>query len=98
MAIPIEEQNIIKLLGIEDLPDERKAEMVEKISELVQKRLLLRLMESLSADKQKELGSLLEKPEQEKFTAFLTANAPQFPEWMVEEVGKIKQELAGLKT
>lgn len=96
MAIPLEQQNIIKILGIESLPDEKKVEMVEKISTLVQKRLLLRLVESVPADKQNELSGLLEKPDQNQFNAFLAANAPQFPEWLAEEVTKVKQELADL--
>lgn len=97
MAIPLEQQNIIKILGIENLPDEKKVEMVEKISTLVQKRLLLRLVESVPADKQTELAALLEKSDQDTLNAFLQTNAPQFPEWIVEEVTKVKQELTDLK-
>lgn len=98
MPIPLEEQNIIRLLGIESLPDERKIALVEKITDLVQKRLLLRLLESMSEELRVEFEQLLDQADQPALQAFLQKNAPDFGAWVNEEVLKVKQELQGLVT
>ncbi|MBI3952506.1 MAG: hypothetical protein HY336_00955 [Candidatus Doudnabacteria bacterium] len=89
------QENIIKLLGIESLPDEQKILIVEKIVDLAQKRLTLRLMESLSEEQGKQFENLLTEQNQQRIQEFMQRNAPSFPDWIGEEVLKIKRELAG---
>ena len=96
MNIPIDEQNIISILGIEDLDDERKLQMIEQASDLVQKRLLLRILDSLSADKVAEFEAVIDKDDQGALGQFLATNAPDLTEWMFEEVNKLKQEFADI--
>ncbi|MBI4049463.1 MAG: hypothetical protein HY395_01440 [Candidatus Doudnabacteria bacterium] len=96
MALPIDDQNIINVLGIESLPDEQKISIIERTSELVEKRLLLRLLNSFSEQKKREFEDLLDAENQEAVNVFLQKNAPDLPAWLAEELSKIKQELAGL--
>lgn len=93
MAIPIDEQNIINILGIEALPNERKIEIVERISELVQKRLLVRVLDRLSAPKQEEFKKLLSEGKQAVLEGFLKAEAPDLADLAAEEINKVKTEL-----
>lgn len=93
MPVPLDDQNIIKLLGIESLPDERKVALVNKISDLAQKRLLLRLLESLSAPDQEKLKSLLDGGDQTALSQFLQDKAPDMGAWAADEVLKLKNEL-----
>jgi hypothetical protein len=96
MNIPLDQQNIISILGIEDLDDERKAEMIERASELVQKRLLVRVLESLSKSQQDEFEQVVDKNDPTALGEFLAKNVPNFAEWLVEEVNKLKQEFADI--
>jgi hypothetical protein len=92
----IEKENIIKILGIASLPDEQKAGIVEQASELVQKRLLLRIADSLSEEKREGLLQLIDSGDEVGLSNFLHHNCPQFNDWFAEELAKVKQEMAGL--
>lgn len=96
MALPIDNQNIINILGIQSLPDEKKVKLLEQISELVEKRLFLRLLNALPDQKKKEFENLLDTENQDAVNIFLEKNAPDVPQWLNEELHRIKEELAGL--
>ncbi len=94
MSIPIAEQNIISILGIESLPDERKVAMVEQITTLVQKRLLNRVLDMLSQTERDEFGKLLDEADQQRTNEFLERHVPNMPELLEEEITAVKQELS----
>lgn len=94
----IDQQNVIKLLGMESLPDDRKLSILTKITELVEKRLIARMLKELSEAKQSEFAKILEKNQPESTQNFISANFPDFQNWLVEEVNKIKQDLSQLGT
>lgn len=96
MAIPLDQQNIINILGIESLPDERKAALVDQMTNLVQKRMLLRILDSLDEVKRSEFEKLLDQNDQAKLNEFIKDKVPQMADWLMEEVLKIKQEMADL--
>lgn len=87
------EQNIINILKIENLDDEQKLALLNQISELVEKRTLLRVLDNLAEDKRNELMDLLDADNQEKIDLFIVANVPQFLDWLAEETMSVKQEL-----
>lgn len=88
-----DDQNIISILGIQNLPDERKINIVGKVSELVQKRLLARILESLAPHLKEEFLVLLENQNQDVMNNFLDAEVPNLSEMVTEEGGKVKAEL-----
>ncbi len=96
MSIPIDDQNLIKILGIESLPDERKLELIDKASALVEKRIFLRLLNSLTDQKRQEFENLLDSENSEAIGLFMEQNAEDLPQWITEETLKIKQEMANL--
>jgi succinate dehydrogenase flavin-adding protein (antitoxin of CptAB toxin-antitoxin module) len=96
MAGIVAQQNIIGILGIESLPDERKIAILEKATDLVQKRLMLRILDSLSEEQQEAFGKLLDSEDQEGVNRFLAENVPAFSDWIQEEVYRLKEELADL--
>jgi hypothetical protein len=96
MDLNLDQQNLISILGIQALSDERKAEVLDQASSLIQKRLLVRAMESLDDAKKQEFQTLLENTNSEGLNAFMVANLPQFNEWMVEEVNNLKKQFADL--
>ena len=45
-------ENIISLLGIQNLPDEKKIAFLERMADLIQKRILTRILEQLDESAQ----------------------------------------------
>jgi hypothetical protein len=88
-----DQQNIITILGIQNLPDEKKLAVVDKISELVQKRLLAKILGNLSDDDRGKFLSLLENPNQDELNKFLEVSVPDFPSLLEQEVNAVKLEL-----
>ncbi len=52
-------QNIISALGIDSLPDEEKAALIDQMGELVEKRVVLRLMQELPKEAHEEFEKLM---------------------------------------
>lgn len=86
--------NLIELLEIEDFPEEKKYELIEKSVDLVQKRVFLRVLKTLSVDKKNELLKLLEQEgEPDARMTFLETHCPHFFDWLEEEIVNVKAEM-----
>lgn len=84
-------ENIISLLGLEALSPEEKTEMINTMSELVQKRVTLRLMDILSNEDQGKMSEL-ENGDPAALLAFITEKVPNLDEIVKEEVVRLKEE------
>jgi hypothetical protein len=84
-------QNIIKLLGIEALPEERKAVLLESVSNLIQKRIMLRVMDKLKDEDKEEMIKI--ENNEEKAAEFIASKVPNLEQIMQEEVIKAKADL-----
>ena len=84
-------ENIIGLLGLESLPDAEKAAMVEKMTTLIQKRLMLRVMDALKEEDAKQMAEMEKNPQE--ILAFIAEKVPNFEELMKEEVVRLKEEM-----
>ncbi len=93
MDIPLQQQNIISMLGLQSLPDDQKAAVVERVSTVVQKRVMMRVFESLSESQQQEFGNLLETGDDTSLQEFLDRHAPELPLWLEEETLAVKKDL-----
>jgi hypothetical protein len=94
MNLSIDSKNIISLLGIETLPDEQKLAIVDKVTTLVEKRLLVKIFESLDGLRQTEFSELLEKSDQAALQDFLGRNVPNMDQMAEQEIAQVKTELA----
>jgi hypothetical protein len=88
-----DEQNIIALLGIQSLPDDRKIAILNQMTSLLEKRLLIRMVDKLSMDDQDKLADVMEQNDQVKIQEFIAEHFPEYPNWISEEVNKLKAEL-----
>jgi len=86
------QQNIIDELNLQALNDDKKIALIEKMSEIVQKRLTLRLLDEMSLEDQGKFEAILDDSP-EKASEFLQKVFPNFLEIAQEEVVKLKQEL-----
>lgn len=86
------EKNIISELGLDDLSEEKKTGLINKISELVEKRITLRLMREIGKEKVNDF-SKLEKQDDDAKMKFLQDNVPNLESVIQEEVVKVKKEI-----
>lgn len=88
------QQTIIDELGLGDLPEERKAQILVDLLELVLKRLYMETMDKLTKEEQQELMKMLEeKSDQEKVESFLRSKISDYDEFVKKVVSELKDEL-----
>jgi hypothetical protein len=74
----LDQKNIIAILGIENLPDERKVVILDKMTNLLEKRLLAKMIASLSETDQEKLAEVLEKKQPQEIQEFISQHFPNF--------------------
>ncbi len=84
-------ENIIKKLGLEDLPEEKRVELLDRMAQLVEKRVILRLMEALNESDAAEAEKLADKPEE--LLAFMASKVPDVGAVIAEETQKVQNEI-----
>lgn len=87
--------NIIAELGLEALPEERRIGIINKLSELVQQRVMLQIAEKLSEADALALEKLInEKGESDPAVAnFIVEKIPTMPDIVRAEIVAVKKEL-----
>lgn len=85
------DENIIELLGLQALPYEKKARLLEQMSNLIERRIMLRIMDELK-DEDKDKMVEIEK-DSEKIANFLAEKVPNLEDLIKEEILKVKKEL-----
>ncbi len=84
-------ENLISRLGIQSLPEKERLEILEKAADLVLSRVVLRMMERLSAEDAAEANRLADKPEE--LIAFLESKVGNMPALIAEETEAVKADL-----
>lgn len=86
--------NIFDLLGLQQLPDARKQELLGQMAQVVQDRITDRLIEAMSAEQRTAFEQMLDKnPEPEVVDTFLKQAVPGYEQIAQEEAAKFKQEI-----
>ena len=88
------EQNIITALNLQALNDDKKIALIDKMAEVAQKRLTLRVIDQMSENDKAEFEKILDSSP-DKVSDFLQKTFPNFLEMVQEEVVKLKEELIG---
>ena len=86
------QQNIISALNLQALDDQKKIDLLDKMSEVIQKRLILRVLKEMDGENKKEFEKVLDSSP-DKVADFLQKVFPGFPKMVEEEIAKLKQEL-----
>lgn len=87
-------ENLFTQLGLNDLSDERKKEMMEVMGETILNRVFARISPLLSPEDQKSLDEL-DKQENadEKINQYLSEKIPNLDQITKEEIEKFREEL-----
>lgn len=83
-------QNIIAQLGLQELPEDKRAELIDQMAQLVERRVMLRLIDQLSGEDIAAITELEEKPEE--LLAFMAQRVPDITAIVAEEADKVKVE------
>lgn len=87
-------ENIVNLLNLNLLEEDDKIRVIHNISDLVQKRVIVRIIEFLDEHNVKQLTTLLAAENNEdEVLEFLDTNVPHLEEMLLTEVDKMKEEL-----
>lgn len=86
------QKNIISMLGIEDLPQERKIELVGKINDLVQHRVFNRMTELLPEENQDEFLEAVAEQQEDKIKQMFSDKGDQMKQIIQEEIVQVKKE------
>lgn len=90
--------DLIKELGIDKLEPEQKEKIVMDIGEILQQRIVIRVVEELPDEKQDEFKEILDKGEEnpELIDDFLKENVPGLEDMILEEIGEYKKGALGM--
>ncbi len=86
--------NIIDLLGLQNLPEQQKVDLLTRMTEVIQDRITDRIVESLSADERAAFDQLMDRGASEKeVNTFLQAKVPEFGGIAAEEILRFKSQM-----
>lgn len=90
--------DLIAELGIDQLPEDKKEEVLIQIGEIVQQRIIERFVKEMPEDKADQFLAMIadEATEQSAVDAFVAENVPQADEFVLEEIAQYKEESLNL--
>jgi hypothetical protein len=94
---PLTNANIIELLGIEALPLEKRVEIVEETTELVQSRVLERALRAAQGESRAALDAAAESGDEIAMAEALEKSGVDVLAITEEEIERVKHELLALK-
>ncbi len=89
------QNDIVTALGLNDLPEETRDELIAKMTEVVIKRLLLNIFEKLSEDSVEEFGKLQTSGDAEAMEAFLKEKIEDYDGLVQKTVSDFITEVKG---
>ena len=92
------QDNIIALLGLEDLPIENRVQLVDELTQILEVRVLGSAYDTLSEEQAQHLDSLLNDNNPELVTTFIQENVPNLSEIFAIQVENLKAELVQHKS
>lgn len=87
------QDNIITLLGLEDLPLENRAQLVDELTQILEVRVLSAAYDTLSEEQASHLDTLLNDNNPEVVTAYIQENVPTLSDIFANQVEVLKAEL-----
>ena len=88
------QQTILDELGLADLPEDKKNQLLVKMTETILKRIFLETMEKLTENQQKEYEELIDgNADPEKLESFLKENIENYEEMVNKIISDFKNEM-----
>ena len=87
------QDNIIALLGLEDLPIDNRAQLVDELSQILEVRVLSAAYDTLSEEQAQYLDNILNDNNPELVGQYIKENVPTLSEIFATQVETLKAEL-----
>ena len=87
------QQNIIKELGLEGLPEDKQIQLLTTMTESVLKRITIAVLERLSEEDKKEFDQVRETADPDKINEFLRKKIDNYDQMVEEIVKEFKTEM-----
>jgi uncharacterized protein DUF5663 len=87
------DDNLLKELGLGDLPAEEKNKMLAHIYETLELRVGMKLAEQMSDDQLDEFEGFIDRNDEAGALKWLETNFPNYKEVVAEELNKLKEEV-----
>jgi len=84
---------IISRLNLDYLPEADRIKLLDSMAEVINQRILLRVLAGLPKDKSGALAKLLDKGEDSEVAEFMDENVPDFLAVMQQEIDAVSNEL-----
>ena len=85
-------QNILALFGLSTSSQSTKNELMSRLIELVEKRVMIKILDRMAPQQQEEFLRILEIGTDEEKTVFLQAHVPDVARLIDSEVQHLKQQ------
>jgi len=89
------QQDLIKLLGLEELPYQEQIRLIDQATEILEYRVLERVLPELTAEQQDELKQAIE--ETGAGLQYLEEHVENFTQIVQEEVKQVRKEMFATK-
>jgi len=86
-------ESAIKELGLDILPEEEKVEIIQRMTNLVCDRVMLKLISRISDEEIEEANDIMSGTDEKKQAEFLAIKMPDFLSVVEEEVNNAKKEI-----
>ena len=86
-------QDINNKLDLDDIPLDKREEIAQKLTNIIQKRVLLRVADLLPDERKEEFNKIIESDDQEEIDQFFSQNISNIQEIINEEIETLKREL-----
>jgi hypothetical protein len=87
------EIDFVKELGISHLSPEKQLEIIKKMADILDKRIVLRIMDELSEDEVMEINATLISDGREEAFKIIDDKVSDFDKIVYEEISKFKEEM-----
>ena len=85
-------KKILKELNIENLPNKKQVEIIDRLENIIMTKVLSRIIKSLSDESRKEYMSLLKEEEFQKTKSFLKKENVNFDEVIKQTAKEVIEE------
>ena len=89
--------NLIKELGLDNLSDEQKDQLILKLAETLQNRIFAVLMFEMTDDEKNELNNMVDNSSDEQIADYLKQKFPDLDNITRQEYEKIRAEMLETK-
>lgn len=95
MIVELLNINLVKELGLDSLPHEKKSALIDQMLEVIESRINLEVLSILSEEQKKELDKVLDSGGD--MVSFLRSNIANFDIMVAETIANFKKEILDMQ-